>query len=230
MLPFVPSSKVEYPSSPGGVNSLEGERLSGQNPPMASLRDLRYATSSGTLSGLMNGYSSNSSSVKDNPRSSRIHLMLSTSAFFLPCVVFLPANAGPRPYPLIVLARMIVGLSVHASAAAYAALIFTMSWPPRLAAKASKSSSLKCETIALSCGVLNNSLRKVAASLVKILCSSPSTNSCSLFARLPSESLANKSSHIEPHRILITFHPEPLNLPSSSCTIFELPRTGPSNL
>ena len=105
-----------------------------------------------------------------------------------------------------------------------------MSWPPRLDASASKSSSLRCETIAFNCGVLNSSFLNVCASLVNIRCSSPSTNSWSRFASTPSESRANKSSHIDPHRILITFHPDPLNLPSNSCTILELPRTGPSNL
>ena len=115
--PFVPSSNVEYPSAPGGVNSLAGERLSGQKPPIASLLFLRYSTASGTLEGSMNGYSSNSSSVNDSFKSSRIHLMLSTSAFFLPWVEFLPAKAGPSPYPLIVLAKIIVGLSAQASAA-----------------------------------------------------------------------------------------------------------------
>ena len=167
--------------------------------------------------------------MNGNSKSSRIHLRDASSAFFLPCVEFLPAKAGPNPYPLIVLAIITVGFSL-ASAAAYAALILTMSCPPRFDANDSRSSSLRWDTIALSWGVLKSSFLNVAASLVNILCSSPSTNSCRRFARFPSESLANKSSHIEPQRILMTFHPDPLNRPSNSCTIFELPRTGPSNL
>ncbi len=57
---------------------------------------------------------------------------------------------------------------------------------------------------------------------------SPSTVVFILFTSTPSTSRASRSSQPRPQITLMTFHPAPRNVASSSWMIFPLPRTGPS--
>ena len=149
-----------------------------------------------------------------------------TVSFLAWWAVFIPSAPG-MPYPFTVFTRMTVGCPLCSTAALYAAYTLSGSCPPRFSV--ARSASDRCSTSDLSSGVLKKCSRTNAPPLATYSWYSPSTTSIMRRWSAPVWSALSRASQSLPQITLMTFHPAPRKIPSSSWMILPLPRTGPSS-